>query len=152
LHVRRAGSLTIHADAASGACVGTLFGQSLLTDLIGFGFVPNDLATLPAAAQIGQACLASTQRDPGSVDISFAGPRFGARRQAYEIASRGGESLSCSRTSAACQADSDCPSGETCEGAYKFRFRIERVDDDENEHEEGARAQVASMIRTTVSP
>ena len=102
--VPRSGEVTLHVDAASTNCVDTLFGQSLLTDLIHFGFNPADQSTLPAALQLGLACLSATERNAGSVEVGFGAPKFGATDATYEVASSN--------------------------GAYTLRFRIERVEDD----------------------
>jgi hypothetical protein len=107
----RDGTLRIHADAASTACVDTLFGQSLLADLVRFGFDPANPATLPAALALGETCLAAVEHNSGSIDVTFAGPRFGARQAPYVVASQGGE----------------------VDGAYALRFQIERIDDDSRE-------------------
>jgi len=101
--VPRSGGVSLHVDAASTNCIDTLFGQSLLTDLIHFGFNPADQSTLPAALQLGLVCLSANERNAGSVEVSFSAPKFGVSDTAYEVASSN--------------------------GAYTLRFRIERVDD-----------------------
>jgi hypothetical protein len=109
-------TLRIVANGASSACVDTMFGQSLGTDLFLFGF---DLAA-------AITCLNAVARNPGTVDASFSGPEFGARDQPYQTLSRGGEGQLCSGTPAiACAKDVECPAGETCAGAFALRYRIE---------------------------
>lgn len=132
--LRRDATLRLHADAASIGCLDTLFAHSLLEDFIRFGFNPADPRTLPGALRLGETCLAATERDPGAVDVTFDGPRFGAREAPYEIASRGGAARTCSTSSSrACTTDADCPAGETCDGAFKLRFRIERGEEERGE-------------------
>jgi len=91
MFVPRSGAVTLHADAASGNCVDTMFGQSLLTDLARLGF------------QLGLECLGAIERDAGSVEVSFAAPKFGVSDVPYEVASS--------------------------TRAYTLRFRVERVED-----------------------
>jgi hypothetical protein len=101
--ISRSSGLTLHVDGASTNCVDTLFGQSLLTDLIHFGFNPADQSTLPAALQRGLACLNATERNAGSVEVTFGAPGFGVSDTSYEVTSTN--------------------------GAYTLRFRIERVEE-----------------------
>jgi hypothetical protein len=84
------GRLEVHAQAASLGCQDAIRGQTLLATLAQFGF---DQAK-------GATCLFATPVDGGEVDAVFAGPDFGARAAAYEVASGS--------------------------GAYALRFRIER--------------------------
>ncbi len=102
--IQRDGGVTLHVDAASMNCVDTLFGQSLLTDLIRFGFNPADQSTLPLALQLGLTCLGALERNAGSIDLSFGAPAFGVTDM------------------------SDAVTSST--GAYTLVFRIQRVEDD----------------------
>ena len=79
LHLQKGETLRIFADGVSSACVDTLFGQSLGTDLALFGF------DVSAAA----ACLNAVAVDAGTASASYSWPRFGAREQPYETASAG---------------------------------------------------------------
>lgn len=101
--IPRSGAVNFHVDAASTGCIDTLFGFRLLDDLIRFGFNPADNSTLPGALQRGLACLGSTERDAGSIEVSYVAPTFGVSDSVHEVASSN--------------------------GAYVLRFRIERVDD-----------------------
>jgi hypothetical protein len=103
-YVARTGNVALRVDAASTNCVDTLFGQTLLTDLIQFGFNPADPSTEPGALQRGLACLNAAERDAGSVELTFGAPQFGVSDTTYEVTSS--------------------------DGAYTLRFRIERVDDE----------------------
>jgi len=115
LYLPRDGTLSVHADASSTACVDTLFGRSLLTDLVQeFGFNPADVSTLPPALAAGSACLADIERDAGEVNASFAGPRFGVKAESYELASVG---------------------GAAADGAFNLRFRVERIREDHDGEE-----------------
>ena len=101
--IPRSGGLKLHVDAASTNCIDTLFGKSLLTDLVNFGFNPADPTTLNAALQRGVVCLNAVERDAGSVEVAFGAPSFGVSDSAYEVTSG--------------------------DGAYTLRFRIGRVDE-----------------------
>ncbi|GAC1539844.1 MAG: hypothetical protein NVS2B9_06850 [Myxococcales bacterium] len=118
--LEKGASLRVQADGTSSACVDTLFGQSLGTSLYLFGF---DLGA-------AMTCLNAVDKDPGKVEVSFPWPRFGARADAYETASVGGDGLTCSGARArACTADADCAAGERCAGAFALRYRIEEVEE-----------------------
>lgn len=106
LFVPRSGGVSLHVDAASTNCVDTLFAKSLLTDLITFGFNPADPSTLPGALARGLTCLSAEERDAGSVELSFAAPKFGVSDTEYEVRSSN--------------------------GAYTLRFRIERVEGEDS--------------------
>jgi hypothetical protein len=116
------GTLRLVANGVSEECVSTMLGKSLATDLAELGFTQ------------GLACLASTPRSPGTLDISYPAPDFGTggATMEYEIASAGGEGGHCATTTGlACVVDADCPSSETCVatgGAFALRYRIERVE------------------------
>src|SRR5207248_2323477 len=58
----------VHLEAAGAAheCVDTLYGKSLATDLGQLGFTK------------GLACLNATAHPPGTLDLTYAGPDFGA--------------------------------------------------------------------------
>jgi hypothetical protein len=118
--LERGATLRIDADGTSSACVDTLFGQSLGTSLFLFGF------DLGAAI----TCLNATDKDPGKVAVSFPWPRFGARAEAYETVSHGGDGNTCSSARpTACRIDADCAGGEQCAGAFALRYRIEQGED-----------------------
>ncbi len=114
----------VHLEAAGAAheCVDTLYGKSLATDLVQLGFTK------------GLACLNATAHPPGTLDLTYAGPDFGAGGSGsmdYETVSSGGEGGQCSMTTGlACVVNEDCPSPETCTttgGAFSLRYRIERL-------------------------
>ncbi len=102
LFMPRSTPLHLHADAASMGCVDTLFGHTLLDDLFRFGF-NGDPSTLPGALGLGLTCLNATERDAGSIDITYAAPGFGVSDTPIQITSSN--------------------------GAFQLRFRIERVED-----------------------
>jgi hypothetical protein len=113
----RDGTLRIHSDASSKMCFAPLFGHSLLEDLLFFGFNPADQtgASFFAALNKGVLCLAGAngldkEFDGGEIDLAFAGPTFGASPAPYEFASDGENG-----------------------SAYKLRFRIERVEDQDGD-------------------
>ena len=96
--------LNLHADAASIGCVDTLFGHSLLDDLIRFGFDPANPATFNPAVQLGSVCLvAAAEVSAGSIDVSYGAPTWGVSDSAYQVMST--------------------------TGAFSLSFRIERVED-----------------------
>ncbi len=105
--VPRGGTLHLEANAASRACVDTLFGQRLLDDLIRFGFNPLNPATLPGALQLGLTCVSAAELDAGTVDAVFGAPRYGVSESRHEV--------------------------KSSNGAYTLAFRIERGDDDDGE-------------------
>ena len=114
----------VHLEAAGAAheCVDTLYGKSLGTDLAAVGFTK------------GLMCLNATAHPPGTLDLTYAGPDFGAGGSGsmdYETVSSGGEGGQCSTTTGlACVVNEDCPSPETCTttgGAFSLRYRIERL-------------------------
>jgi len=111
------GTLHLIAQGVAHECIDALYGKSLATDLTEVGF------------NKGVACLASTARSPGDLDVTYAGPDFGAGD--HETASTGGEGGHCSLTTGLlCVVDADCPSGESCTrtgGASALRYRIERL-------------------------
>ena len=104
LFLPRSGDVDLRVAAASRNCADTLFGKSLLTDLIGFGFNPADPATLPGALARGVACLQAEERDAGSIELSFSAPHFGAIETPHTVTSSN--------------------------GAYTLRLTIQRVEDD----------------------
>jgi hypothetical protein len=117
-------SAAVHLEmnGASHECVDTLYGKSLAVDLGNFGFVK------------GLNCLNSTAHVPGTIDVTYPGPDFGAGPGGsadYETTSVGGAGGHCSLTTAlTCLVSDDCPSGETCVttgGAFTLRYRIERL-------------------------
>src|SRR5207253_2359819 len=115
------GTVHLFANGDSEECIQTMLGQSLRADLAQFGL------------DKGQSCLLTTARDPGTLDVSYAGPDFGAGSGAmeYETPSSGGLGGHCSvTTTMLCVIDSDCPPGESCAtvgGAFTLRYRIERL-------------------------
>ena len=121
LYLPKEATLRIDADGASSACVETMFGQSLGTNLFFFGF---DLAA-------ATACLNDVSLNPGSASASHSWPRFGAREQPYRVLSRGGDGQLCSVTPLRCSSSADCPTGETCAGAFALRYRLEKVDEED---------------------
>jgi hypothetical protein len=115
------GGVRVVANGAARECVDTMYGKSLATDIAELGFTN------------GTTCLASTSHNAGTVDVSYAGPDFGAPTGSadYETPGTGGEGGTCSLTTGtSCVVDADCPSGESCittGGAFSLRYRIERV-------------------------
>ena len=116
------GAVHLEMNGAAHECVDTLYGIPLATDLTNFGFVK------------GLQCLNSTAHVPGSIDVTYAGPDFGAGiggSTDYQTPSAGGEGGHCSTTTAlACVVTADCPSGESCiatGGAFTLQYRIERL-------------------------
>lgn len=115
------GSVRVQAHGASRECVDTLYGRSLANDLTRFGLTK------------GVVCLNSTAHVPGEIDVSYAGPDFGAGAGSmdYETESAGGQGGHCSLTTGLlCLGNGDCPSGESCVttgGAFSLRYRIERL-------------------------
>jgi hypothetical protein len=97
-------ALNLHVDAASVGCIDTLFGHSLLEDLIRFGFNPANPATLNPAIQLGSVCLlVATEVGAGSIDVSFGAPTWGVSDSEYQLTSS--------------------------TRAFSLSFRIERVED-----------------------
>jgi hypothetical protein len=112
----------LEMNGVSHECVDTLYGQSLADSLVKFGFVK------------GMACLNSTAHSPGAIDVTYAGPDFGAGvggSTDYQTQSVGGEGGHCSMTTThACLVGPDCPLGESCiitGGAFTLQYRIERL-------------------------
>ncbi len=114
------GALRLVAQGASKACIDTLSGQSLGTDLALLGGPDNLIA-----------CLSTASLDAGTIDLSYPGPDFGAGPsgvQEYVTSSISGEGGVCSdRTTLLCQTSADCPAGESCSGAFALQYRIERL-------------------------
>jgi hypothetical protein len=73
--------LSIFADGVSSACVDTMFGQALKSSLGQLGLV--DVIS----------CIETDAKDPGRVEVEYAGPDFGAGAGAatYETMSKGGD-------------------------------------------------------------
>jgi hypothetical protein len=117
------GAVHLVADGAAHECVDTMYGKSLATGLAALGFTK------------GLACLNSTAHRPGTIDVSYLGPDFGAGPSGtatYDTVSTGGDGGHCSAsTSVACLGNADCPTMvETCVptgGAFALRYRIERL-------------------------
>ncbi|HLK10239.1 MAG TPA: hypothetical protein VKW76_02555 [Candidatus Binatia bacterium] len=115
------GQVHLLANGNAQECIDNLYGQSLATDLTQLGFSK------------GVACLATEAYDPGTVDVTYAGPDFGAGpgSTSYAMVSVGGRGGHCSATtSQLCVLDRDCPSGETCAttgGAYTLHYTITRL-------------------------
>ena len=116
------GAVHLEATGAAHECVDTMYDKSLATDIAEIGFTK------------GLACLNSIAHRPGTLDLTYTAPDFGAGgggSMDYETVSSGGEGGSCSATpSSLCVVDADCPSGETCNttgGAFSLRYRIERI-------------------------
>jgi hypothetical protein len=112
--------LRLVAQGASKACIDTLFGQSLGTDLALLGSPDNLIA-----------CLSTGSLDAGTIDLSYPGPDFGAGPrgvQEYVTSSLGGEGGVCSdHSTVLCQTSADCPAGESCGGAFALQYHIERL-------------------------
>jgi hypothetical protein len=116
------GAVHLEMNGVGHECVDTLYGTSIAVDLMNFGFVK------------GLLCLNSTAHSAGSIDVTYAGPDFGAGiggSTDYQTPSVGGEGGHCSITTAQlCVAAGDCPSGESCVttgGAVTLQYRIERL-------------------------
>jgi hypothetical protein len=115
------GVLRLQVDGAARECVTSMYGKSLGDDLLELGL------------SHGIDCLNSTEHSPGTVDVTYPGPDFGAggHGAAYVTPSQGGVGGVCSSsTDQACLVDADCPTGETCNvrgGAMAVRYWIERV-------------------------
>jgi hypothetical protein len=114
------GALRLVAQGASKACIDTLFGQSLGTDLAFLGSPDNLIA-----------CLRTVSLDVGTITLSYLGPDFGAGsdgRQEYVTPSVGGEGGAClNHLTLLCTTNADCPLGDTCSGAFALQYRIERL-------------------------
>ena len=116
------GEVHLEVNGAAHECVDTMYAKSLATEVAELGF------------NKGIACLASTAHPPGTINLAYAGPDFGAGGSGsmdYETVSSGGEGGNCSTsTTLTCVVDGDCPSGEMCQttgGAFSLRYRIERL-------------------------
>ena len=116
------GAVHLEATGAAHECVDTLYGKSLGTDLGAIGFTK------------GLMCLNATAYPPGTLDLTYPGPDFGAGgggSMDYETVSSGGQGGHCSTTTGlVCVVNEDCPSPESCVttgGAFSLRYRIERL-------------------------
>jgi len=116
------GEVHLFAEGKSHECIDAVYGKSLALDLNQVGF------------NKGIACLGSEARSPGKIDVTHAGPDFGAGGGGttdYETVSTGGLGGHCSTsTTLACTVAADCPSGESCVttgGAFTLRYRVERL-------------------------
>jgi hypothetical protein len=115
------GQIHLLANGNAQECIDRIYGQSLATDLVQLGFSK------------GVQCLATEAYDPGTVDVTYGGPDFGAGTgsTSYATASIGGRGGHCSTATAQlCVLDRDCPSGETCVttgGAYTLHYTIARL-------------------------
>jgi hypothetical protein len=116
------GAVHLEMNGAGHECVDTLYGTSLAVDLASFGFVK------------GLGCLNSTAHVPGNIDVTYAGPDFGAGMSGstdYQTPSVGGDGGHCSVTMAqTCVVPADCPASESCVttgGAFTLHYRIERL-------------------------
>jgi hypothetical protein len=103
-------------------CVDALYDKSIATDLANLGF------------NKGLLCLNSTAHNAGTIDVTYAGPDFGAGlggTMDYATQSVGGQGGHCSLTTGLlCLVNEDCPSGESCTttgGAFSLSYRIERL-------------------------
>ncbi len=116
------GAVHLEATGAAHECVDTLYGKSLATNLAALGFTK------------GLTCLNATAHPPGTLDLTYPGPDFGAGgggSMDYETVSSGGQGGHCSTTAGlVCVVNEDCPSPESCVttgGAFSLRYRIERL-------------------------
>lgn len=116
------GSVHILANGAAHDCIDSMYGKSLAAGLVELGLGK------------GLVCLASSARRPGDVDVTYAGPDFGAGSggsMIHAITSTGGAGGSCSVTTGMlCVVDADCPSGESCNqtgGALTLDYHVERL-------------------------
>jgi len=116
------GAVHLEVNGAAHECVDTLYAIPLAVDLANFGFVK------------GLQCLNSTAHGPGSIDVTYAGPDFGAGLGGstdYATASAGGDAGHCSATlTQPCVVAADCSAGESCivtGGAFTLQYRIERL-------------------------
>ncbi len=115
------GQVHLFADGNAQECIDRIYGQSLATDLVQLGFSK------------GVQCLATEAYDPGTVDVTYGGPDFGAGAgsTSYATVSIGGRGGHCSATTGdLCVLDRDCPAGETCVttgGAYTLHYTIARL-------------------------
>ena len=125
------GALHIRVSGRSWNCENvTLFGQNLKDNVFKLGFIP------------GAACLLAVSRDPGMVDVTESGPKFGTTTPGVPatfdkvsgtcppgLQPCGGDAGTCSTTTGRlCIADADCPTGETCNvtgGAFTLHYSIE---------------------------
>ena len=112
------GSLRIQADAFARECIQTAYGQSLAKGLERLGL------------NKGILCLGADEAHAaGRIDVTYAGPTFGAGP--HTTPSSGGEGGNCSTTtSVLCVVDADCPVPETCVttgGAFQLGYTIETV-------------------------
>jgi hypothetical protein len=121
-YLPQSGAVHLEMNGVAHECVDTLYGKSLSDDLATFGFTK------------GLECLNSTAHPAGSIDVSYAGPDFGAGSGGsmdYQTTSSGGQGGHCSlNTGLLCVVSDDCPSGESCDttgGAFALRYRIERL-------------------------
>jgi len=121
-YLRATDVVHFQVDARSHECINTMYAKSLGDELGRLGF------------DKGTQCLNSEARNPGDIDVTYAGPDFGASAGGstdYDVASSGGVGGHCStNTGLQCTVDADCPSGETCVttgGAYNLHYRIERL-------------------------
>jgi hypothetical protein len=116
------GAVHLQIDGKSHECIDSMYGKPLSQGLLELGLTKGIL------------CLATEARSVGALDLSYAGPDFGAGvggTTDYETVSAGGTGGHCSTSTALlCTVDLDCPSGESCAttgGAFSLRYRIERL-------------------------
>lgn len=115
------GAVHLLVNGAAHECIDTMYGKSLARGLTELGFSK------------GLVCLASSARSPGTIDVTYAGPDFGAPtgNAAYLTTSAGGAGGSCSVTTGmACVVDADCPTSESCVqtgGAFTLSYHVERL-------------------------
>jgi hypothetical protein len=108
------GELRLTANGVSSSCIDTLYNTNLSDAVAQLGFGP------------GGACLMASEPSLGAIDVTYAGPTFGAgTHEAFSEHADGGH---CSVTPSVCISEADCPMGEQCTAtgtAFSLRYRIE---------------------------
>ncbi|MFM7734747.1 MAG: hypothetical protein ACKPBU_02055, partial [Alphaproteobacteria bacterium] len=123
-YLRADDSLVVHADARSQECIDRMYGRSLASGIAKLGITK------------GIACLGSEARNPGTIDVAYPGPDFGAGaggRAVRRSRSVGGTGGTCaSDPGTLCTVNADCGSGDNCTlhgRAISLRYVIERLTD-----------------------
>jgi hypothetical protein len=108
------GELRLTANGVSSSCIDTLYNTNLSDAVAQLGFGP------------GGACLMASNPNPGAIDVTYAGPTFGAGT--HETFSQHADGGHCSITPGECIDAADCPMGEQCTAAgtaFSLRYHIE---------------------------